>query len=239
MADDLTAIEQSLRALATSTRASQAARYFKTGNGEYGEGDIFYGVTVPDVRKVVAQHRKLPLSDIVILLNHEVHEMRLAGIFVAVHQFSAKSATEEHRAALVRVYLDALEAGWINNWDLVDSSAEQLIGNWILGTESKLIFDLAIHPGLWYRRVALMATFASIKVGDPSIYFALAPTLLDDRRDLIQKALGWMAREVGKRIDETLLIVFLEEHASKMGRTALSYATEKLPSETRQRLRKL
>jgi 3-methyladenine DNA glycosylase AlkD len=134
---------------------------------------------------------------------------------------------------MVELYLAAVRRGRVNNWDLVDVSAEHIVGPWLLDKPRDLLFQLARADSLWERRVALLSTFAFIKAGDASTTLALSELLLGDRHDLIQKALGWMLREVGKRVDRSLLTGFLDRHATAMGRTALSYATEHLPPEVR------
>ncbi|MEV0076409.1 DNA alkylation repair protein [Nocardia neocaledoniensis] len=212
-------------------------RFFKTGPGEYGEGDVFLGVRVPATRRVAKQFTTLPLKQIGDLLDSPVHEERLAALFILNARFAAASKPrtrdERARAEMVEFYLDAVRRGRVNNWDLVDSSAEYVVGAWLLDKDRALLFELAQRDSLWERRVALLSTFAFIKAGDPSTTLELALLLLDDRRDLIQKALGWMLREIGKRNDPTLLTDFLDAHAPELGRTALSYAVEQLAPEQR------
>ncbi|GEM34778.1 hypothetical protein NN3_57850 [Nocardia neocaledoniensis NBRC 108232] len=212
-------------------------RFFKTGPGEYGEGDVFLGVRVPATRRVAKGFTTLPLKQIGDLLDSPVHEERLAALFILNARFAAASKPrtrdERARAEMVEFYLDAVRRGRVNNWDLVDSSAEYVVGAWLLDKDRALLFELAQRDSLWERRVALLSTFAFIKAGDPSTTLELALLLLDDRRDLIQKALGWMLREIGKRNDPTLLTDFLDAHAPELGRTALSYAVEQLTPEQR------
>ncbi|WP_228805871.1 DNA alkylation repair protein [Nocardia cyriacigeorgica] len=216
-------------------------RFFKTGPGEYGEGDVFIGVRVPATRTVAKRFAALALTEIDELLDSPVHEERLAGLIILNTRFERASKPrtfdEAARAEMVRFYLDAVRRGRVNNWDLVDVSAERIVGPWLLDKPRELLFELADSDSLWERRVALLSTFAFIKAGDASTTFALSERLLTDRHDLIQKALGWMLREVGKRVDRQLLIDFLDRHAAEMGRTALSYATEHLDPESRARYR--
>ncbi len=212
--------------------ARNLGRFFKTGPGEYGEGDVFLGVRVPATRAVAKRFADLPLAEIDVLLDSAVHEHRLAGLVILDARF-AKAARPrtldlDAQAEMARFYLDAVYRGRVNNWDLVDVSAENVLGPWLLDRPRDVLFELARADSLWQRRVALLTTFAFIKAGDASTTFALAEELFDDRRDLIQKALGWMLREVGKRVDPALLTGFLDEHAPALGRTALSYATEHL-----------
>ncbi len=236
-------VEDALAAVSDSADAVNLQRFFKTGPGEYGEGDVFIGVRVPATRKVVKQFADLPLADIDQLLDSEVHEHRLAGLLILNGQFAkaAKRRTLDEAAQqrIVELYLAAVRRGRVNNWDLVDASAENILGPWLFDQPRGLLFELAASDDLWERRVALLATFEFIKRGDPSTTFALCELLLADRRDLIQKALGWMLREVGKRVDRARLLEFLERNAAGMGRTALSYATEHLDPDERVRLRGL
>ncbi|MBF6330463.1 DNA alkylation repair protein [Nocardia transvalensis] len=235
------AVQQALAAVADPADAIHLQRFFKTGPGEYGEGDVFIGVRVPSTRAIAKQFAALPLSEIDMLLDSPVHEHRLAGLVIlnAAMAKAMKARTFDGAAQekIVELYLAAVRRGRVNNWDLVDISAENILGPWLQDRPRDLLFQLVQQDSLWERRVALLTTFAFIKAGDASTTFALCERLLDDRRDLIQKAIGWMLREVGKRIDRSLLLGFLDGHAGEMGRTALSYATEHLESEVRQRYR--
>ncbi|AHH21636.1 putative DNA alkylation repair enzyme [Nocardia nova SH22a] len=215
--------------------------FFKTGPGEYGEGDVFVGVTVPKLRVIAKQFAALPLSEIETLLASDVHEHRFVALVIANNAMAkaGKPRTRDEAAQheLVDLYLRAVRGGRVNNWDLVDVSAENILGPWLLERPRDLLDELAQANSLWERRVALLTTFAFIKAGDATTTFELCERLLDDRRDLIQKAVGWMLREVGKRIDRALLIEFLDRHAQRMGRTALSYATEHLDPAVRRAYR--
>ncbi|WP_378734195.1 DNA alkylation repair protein [Nocardia brasiliensis] len=230
-------VQAALVAVANPADAIHLQRFFKTGPGEYGEGDVFIGVRVPMTRAIAKRFAALPLDEIDALLDSAVHEDRLAGLVILNAEFAkaSKPSTfdDEARAAMVDLYLAAVRRGRVNNWDLVDASAENIIGPWLLDKPRDLLFELARADSLWERRVALLSTFAFIKTGDATTTFELSERLLDDRRDLIQKALGWMLREVGKRIDQRLLTGFLDKHAAELGRTALSYATEHLEPAVR------
>lgn len=230
-------VRAALAEYADPADAVHLQRFFKTGPGEYGEGDVFIGVRVPATRSVAKRFAALPLSEIGVLLDSPVHEERLAALIILNNRFAKASKPrtfdEAARAEMVRFYLDAVRRGRVNNWDLVDVSAERIVGPWLLDKPRDLLFELADADALWERRVALLSTFAFIKAGDASTTFAVAERLLGDRHDLIQKALGWMLREVGKRVDRQLLTDFLDRHAAQMGRTALSYATEHLDPEAR------
>jgi 3-methyladenine DNA glycosylase AlkD len=212
-------------------------RFFKTGSGQYGEGDVFIGVRVPQTRLVAKSFRALPLDDVQVLLDSEVHEHRLAGLIVLNGLFGAASAArsrdDDERERIASFYLAAVRRGRVNNWDLVDSSAEFVLGEYLFDRPRDLLFELAASEVLWERRVAVLSSFAFIKHGDASTTLHLAERLLGDRQDLMQKAVGWMLREVGKRVDRALLLAFLDVNAARMPRTMLSYATEHLDADAR------
>ena len=215
-------------------------RFFKTGPGEYGEGDVFIGVRVPATRAIVKGFERMPLPEASALLASDVHEHRLAALLVMVRQLQLamrpRTRDDVAVAALHDAYLDAVRAGRVNNWDLVDSSAEYLVGLVLLargGDGSPLLDGLAASDALWERRVAVLATFAYIKAGDGGPILRLAPRLLGDREDLMHKAVGWMLRELGKRVGRAALTDFLDEYAARMPRTMLSYATEHLSADER------
>ena len=224
-------------ALGDPEKAVHAQRFFKTGPGEYGEGDVFVGVRVPVLRRLAKQLRGLPLDTVDELLDHPVHEVRQVGLFTLTLNFTAKDAD---RSAIVERYRAAVRRGRVNNWDLVDMSADPILGGWLVedGDWSELL-EWASSDDLWERRVGILGTFAFIKAGDARSVFAVADRVLDDRRDLIQKAIGWMLRESGKRVDEQQLLDYLEANASRMGRTALSYAVERLTPDQRAYFRSL
>ena len=234
-------VRDALDAVSSPERALGSARFFKTGPGEYGEGDVFLGVTVPATRVVVKRFAWLPLAEVDVLLDSPVHEHRLAGLLILVARFEMASAARTRddalRHELAAFYLAAVRRGRVNNWDLVDSSAPTLLGGYLLDRPRDILFDLAASDILWHRRVAMIATAGFINAGDASTTLQLAERLLDDRADLMQKAVGWMLREVGKRVDRDVLTGFLDEHAAALGRTALSYATEHLTAEERARYR--
>lgn len=239
-ADDVRA---ALAAVSSPEHAAIAARYFKSGPGEYGEGDRFAGVRVPAVRAVVKRFARLSPGEVEDLLDDPVHEHRLTALLILVAQFAhasgPKTRDEPERERLVERYLAAVRRGRVNNWDLVDASAPGLLGAYLVDRPRDVLFDLARSPGLWERRVAVIATHGLMLAGDASTTLEIAALLRDDREDLIHKAVGWMLREVGKRIDRALLIRFLDEHAAGMPRTMLSYATEHLGPEQRAHYRSL
>ncbi|WP_343994251.1 DNA alkylation repair protein [Nocardioides dubius] len=225
--------------------AESLARFFQTHPGGYGEGDVFLGVRVPVVRAVAKEHTGLAWSEVRDLLDDDEHEHRFAALAMAVDAFRRalrpRSRDDALRKQLHELYLDAVHAGCVNSWDLVDVSAEWLVGEHLRteGAGTALVMELVGEQDLWRRRVGIIATFAHIKAGASAPTFAAASAVIDDRRDLIQKASGWMLREVGKRIDRAALVDHLTEHASRMGRTALSYATEQLDADLRAQLRAL
>ncbi|ORA61986.1 DNA alkylation repair protein [Mycobacteroides franklinii] len=224
-----------LDAAGNSDRAEKSARFFKTGPGEYGEGDVFVGVSVPDQRTLARQFRGIGRDEVARLLASDVHEHRLTALVLAVWEFA--HATGVERDAWVGMYLEQVRAGRVNNWDLVDSSAEQIVGEWLVGQSYSPLLELAADDDLWRRRVGIIGTFAFIRRGDAEPLLAVAPLVIEDRRDLIQKAYGWMLREAGKRCGTEVLLGYLDEHAAAMGRTALSYATEHLDAEVRAKYR--
>ena len=232
-----------LAELANSDDAVHLQRFFKTGPGEYGAGDVFIGVRVPKTRTVVKKFADLELPEVGRLLGSEVHEHRLAGLLILVTQFEKASKPrtfdDETRRKIADFYLDAVERGRVNNWDLVDSSAGQILGGWLFDRDRSPIFELSASGDLWRRRVALLSTYGFITRGDATTTLELAESVLGDRRDLTQKAMGWMLREVGKRVDRDLLTGFLELNAAQMGRTALSYACEHLSAAERTHFRAL
>ena len=240
------AVQAALAEHASAERALGSARFFKTGPGQYGEGDRFIGVAVPDTRAVVARFAGLPPAEVSKLLSSPVHEHRLAALLVMVRQFQVASRPRTRddaaRTALHAAYLEAVRGDRVNNWDLVDSSAEVLVGEFMREAghgDDPLLDELAASDSLWERRVAVLATFAFTKAGDPDPILRLAPRLLDDGEDLMHKAVGWMLREVGKRVDRGVLLGFLDEYARRMPRTMLSYATEHLTPEERAEYRAL
>lgn len=212
-------------------RAAVLQRFFKTGPGGYGEGDLFAGVTMPRIRASVRRFRDMPVAETAPLLAAPVHEHRMAGLLVLVERYRHGDATE--RQLVYDTYVDALAAGRIDNWDLVDVTAPDILGTHLRDRPRDPLFRLASSPNLWERRAAVVATFAFIRAGDASTTLALAERLLGDRHDLIHKAVGWMLREVGKRVDVAVLRVFLDTYAARMPRTMLRYAIERLPPDVR------
>ena len=223
------AIRARLRALASPEIAAQAARFFKSGVGEYGAGDRFLGVRVPEVRRVAREFRAAPLGAALALLRSPLHEERLLALVLLVARF--ERGDESDRA---RIYAQFRKhtPRYVNNWDLVDTSAAPIVGAYLETRDRGPLYELARSPNLWERRVAIIATFAYIRKREFADTLAVAKRLLADREDLIHKAVGWMLREVGNR-DRTALERFLREHHAAMPRTMLRYAIEKLPERRR------
>ena len=205
-------------------------RYFKTGPGEYGEGDIFLGITVPEIRKLAKEYPDLSLAETIQLLQSTIHEERLLALLLLVRAYAkADARTKKH---IYDLYLE--NTHYINNWDLVDASAMHIVGAFLMDKSKKILHNLARSNNLWERRIAVMATFHFIKQDAFVESLAIARKLLTDEEDLIHKAVGWMLREIGKRsiqIEER----FLKEHYKKMPRTMLRYAIERFPEAKRQR----
>lgn len=228
-----------LTAQADPERAAHSARYFKTGPGEYGEGDQFLGLPVPLTRSITRAHLPLPVSEAQILLTSELHEHRLSALLALVATFESASRKRTWddgvREATHEAYLSAVRLGQVNNWDLVDTSAPTLAGSaWRTGVPSSGDIDaFATSPQLWERRVAVLACYSWILEGSSEPAFRIVTRVLDDSEDLMHKAAGWMLREVGKRVSEAELLGYLDAFAGAMPRTALSYATEHLTPQQR------
>jgi 3-methyladenine DNA glycosylase AlkD len=221
-----------LRAFTKKARISDLARFYKTGPGEYAEGDLFLGGTVPQTRSVAKKYQNLELKEVEKLFNSPFHEARLCAAIILNHQFE-KSKQPQDRKKLFDFYLKQVKANHVNNWDLVDVSAPRM-GAYLseIDDPMPLLLKLSKSKSLWERRVSMILTFALIRAGDLEPTIIIAETLLKDDQDLIHKASGWMLRELGKR-DVMMLRRFLSEHAHEMPRTMLRYAIEKLPERER------
>jgi len=219
-----------LKDIADPQRAKHSLRFFKTGKGEYGAGDRFLGITVPAVRALARQYRDLPLRDVEGLLHSRWHEERLLALLLWVDRFRRGDAKQ--RQHIHQKYLHSIR--YINNWDLVDSSAGQIVGVFLADKDKRVLFRLARSANLWERRIAVIATFHFIRNGRFTEILKIATLLLHDEHDLIHKAVGWMLREVGKR-DRPCLERFLIRHQANMPRTMLRYAIEHLPAPQRRR----
>jgi 3-methyladenine DNA glycosylase AlkD len=225
----LTELRKDVKAAADPERAELLQRYFKTGPGEYGEGDMFLGLTVPISRSIARKYKDLPFRDIKSLLQSKYHEERLIALLILVHNF--EGGYEDAKEKIYDFYLE--NADYINNWDLVDLSAHKIVGGYLATKKDRSILEkLAKSKNVWERRIAAISTFNFIRDDDFEYSLKIAHILLGDSSDLIHKAVGWMLREIGKRSPETEER-FLKKHYKEMPRTMLRYAIEKFPEEKR------
>ena len=223
-----TQIRVQLRALGNEDIAAHSARFFKTGKGEYGEGDRFLGIRVPVLRQLVRRFRDAPERVVLAVLRSKYHEERLFAVLLLVEQYRRGDV-----AAKARIYEQYLaNRRYVNNWDIVDSSAHLIIGPQLQEGDRSVLLELAASDVLWDRRIAMMATFHYIREHDFVDALRLARLLLEDDEDLIHKAVGWMLREIGNR-DRAAEEAFLEAHYRRMPRTMLRYAIEKFPEQRR------
>ncbi len=215
-----------LAKLRDPAKARFLAGYFKTGKGEYGEGDVFLGITVPKMRKIAKKYQDLDFSGIQKLIASQIHEYRLLAVLILIDQYQKANLVQKRQVA--NFYIK--NAKKINNWDLVDSSAPYILGDFLLNGDKKVLYKLAKSANLWERRIAIITTFGFIKKGKYKETLIVAEILLDDSHDLIHKAVGWMLREVGKR-DSECEMKFLNKYASVMPRTMLRYAIERFDAK--------
>lgn len=217
-------LEKDLKALKNKDKGEILSRFFKTGPGQYGEGDIFWGITVPETRAVARKYISHPIDEIISYLSSPVHEVRLAALMAMVGKY--KIGDEKEKEAIVKAYLANTEH--INNWDLVDLSCYQILGDYIYNNrkKEKILIRLAKSRSLWERRIAIVSTMAFIRQGELDWTFKLAEIFLDQEHDLMHKATGWLLREAGKK-DEKRLKIFLDRFGNRMPRTALRYAIER------------
>jgi 3-methyladenine DNA glycosylase AlkD len=225
-------IHAALRVRAKLERARVSQSFFKTGPGQYGEGDRFLGVSVPDTRDLIKPYADISLKTIDRLLHSVWHEERLLALLVLVHRFQ-RAKEEKVRKGIVEYYLSHTDR--INNWDLVDTSAPHILGVWLLDHPKTVLTRLARSQSLWERRIAIVSTFTFIRTGKSEETFRIAEMLLADKQDLIHKAVGWMLREVGKCCGEEALDGFLEEYHDRLPRTTLRYAIERYAPDKKRR----
>ena len=221
-------IHNDLLQLANEQIAEHSQRFFKTGKGEYGEGDIFLGIRVPLLRKLVKKYRGISITEVRKLLHSKFHEERLLAVLMLVQLF--KSGDESVQKQVYDLYLENTE--FINNWDIVDISASNIVGAHLYEKDKAPLYDLVQSKNLWERRIAIISTFYFIRQNEFDDTLKIAEILLNDKEDLIHKAVGWMLREVGKREIE-FEEEFLQEHYKIMPRTMLRYAIEKFPETSR------
>jgi len=221
----LNEFKKDMNKLKNPKKAKLLSGFFKTGKGEYGEGDVFLGIMVPQQREVSKKHRYLSLNDLQVLLNSKIHEYRLTALFILIYQYQKAG----NKKAIVNFYLKNTKN--INNWDLVDLSAPRILGDYLISKDRKILYKLA-KGHLWDKRIAILATFAFIAKKDFKDSLRIAEILLKDKHDLIHKAVGWMLREIGKR-DRITEEKFLKKHCKNMPRTMLRYAIEKFDEKKR------
>lgn len=221
-------VQKQLRNLANPAIAEHCLQFFKTGKGEYGEGDKFLGVRVPAIRAIAREHKDLPIQEILHVLRSSYHEERLLALIMLVNRF--EKAEHDDRQRIYNAYLDNTE--YVNGWDLVDGSAHQIVGAYLFDRGRRKLFSLAKSRSLWERRISIISTYYFIKRNQYEDTLKISRYLLHDNQDLIHKAVGWMLREVGNR-DREAEEIFLLEHYSSMPRTMLRYAIEKFDEEDR------
>jgi len=228
-------LKSDLNKLATPQKAKASEWFFKTDPGQYGEGDQFIGVTVPEQRSIARKYKDLPLSQAEQLLKSPIHEERLVALIILVERFKSanRQSDQETQKEIYDFYLSHTDR--VNNWDLVDLSADYIVGAYLADKPKSVLYKLAKSKNLWERRIAMIATYYYIRQSEAKYTLEIADVLIHDSHDLIQKAVGWMLREVGKRCSEKALTDFLDKHAPEMPRTALRYAIERFPPEKRQK----
>lgn len=222
-------IREKMKTLASLERAELSQRFFKTGKGEYGEGDVFIGLSVPDLRKFAREYQTISEKDLLKLLKSPIHEERLLSLLILCLQYA--KADEEKKEYFYGFYLSHTK--FINNWDLIDTTAPYIVGAHLLKRDRNPLFALAKSANLWERRIAIISTFYFIRQHDFDDALKIAELLLADKHDLIHKAVGWMLREIGKR-NRAYEEAFLQTCYKQMPRTMLRYAIERFEEETRQ-----
>jgi 3-methyladenine DNA glycosylase AlkD len=227
--------QQALRKVARPERVASTEQFFKAYPGGYSEGDKFLCCSVPATRLVAKDFYGMPLSELSKLISSEWHDDRLLALIILVHQY--RKGSEAERQAIYDFCIKHM--AHVNNWDLVDTSAGDIVGGYLLDRPRDVLEKLARSDNLWVRRVSMISTFQFLKNGDPTTTIVIAEILLHDKHDLIQKAVGWMLREMGKRVDRAILLEFLDQHAHEMPRTMLSYSVEHLPPGQRAHYRSL
>jgi 3-methyladenine DNA glycosylase AlkD len=226
-------LKQELKQAANPEKAKDLQRFFKTGKGEYAEGDIFLGIQVPITRQIIKNHFNLTYQELAELLNSKFHEERLSALLILNQKFKKAKKDHKERYYIYNFYLKNTKG--INNWDLVDLSAPNIPGEFLFKNQDQsMLRHLAQSQNIWERRIAILSTLAFIKNRKFGESLAIAKMLLNDEHDLIHKAVGWMLREIGKRNQE-VLETFLNQNYKTMPRTMLRYAIEKFPEDLRQK----
>ena len=229
-----TQVVKEIQALSNRGRAHDLQKFFQTAPGQYGEGDVFLGLTVPQVRTVAKEYKAISLNEIDLLIRSKFHEVRLCGLVILTLQYKA-AKERKTKKKLFDLYMKAMTDGYINNWDLVDVTAP-IIGEYLIDSDDPyvLLYKLAKSKSLWQRRVSMVFTFAFIRSGDIEPTFEMAEKLLHDKHDLIHKAVGWALREAGK-LNGIALRNFLSAHSHEMPRTMLRYSIEKFSERERKK----
>ncbi|MBI5223909.1 DNA alkylation repair protein [Candidatus Micrarchaeota archaeon] len=228
----LAQLKSEMEGLSDPKKAEIAGRFFKTKKGQYGEGDVFLGIIVPVSRKIAKKYSTLSLPHIGDLLKSKIHEHRLVALLILVEKYQ-KSKTQEGKNEIYSFY--SQNTSLVNNWDLVDLSADKIVGAHLLGKDTSVLYSLAKSTNLWERRISILSTFHFIKNGKFEDTLAISKLLLNDPHDLIHKAVGWMLREMGKRGGERELLEFLDKYHNTMPRTMLRYAIERLDAQTKRK----
>ena len=221
-------LQQEMQSLKNPVKAKILSRFFKTGKGEYGEGDQFIGLTVPQSRDIAKKYSRLPFKEVRELLKSSFHEERLVALLILVHNYH--KGNEKQKGDIFNFYITNTQL--INNWDLVDLTADKIVGANLVNKEKDILYKLVKSKNLWERRISIISTFHFIRKNNFKDTFKIAEILLDDEHDLIHKAVGWMLREVGKRNQEAEE-TFLKKHYKKMPRTMLRYAVERFSKDKR------
>ena len=223
-------LKKELEKLANQKQAANLQRFFKTGKGEYGEGDVFLGIKVPVQRSIAKKYKDLSLTDIQQLLNSKIHEHRLIALLILMQKYD--TAEENIRKEIFEMYLK--NTNNINNWDLVDLSAPNIVGAYLLDKPRDVLYKLAKSKSTWEKRISMLATFEFIANKETKDALAIAEILVNDKHDLIQKAVGWMLRELGKRVSQVEEEKFLRKHYKQMPRTMLRYAIERFDEKKKE-----
>jgi len=222
-------LKKDLKNLSNTEKKKKLEKYFKTEKGEYGEGDIFLGISVGDQRKIAKKYKKLTIPQVTELLQSRIHEYRLVALILLVEKY--RKGNNAEKKTIAELYLKSTE--WINNWDLVDISAPKILGDYYWDKPKNILYTLAESDNLWERRISVLSTFTFISKGSYEISLNIAEKLVKDDHDLIHKAVGWMLREIGKR-DQAIEEEFLMKYYKTMPRTMLRYSIEKFDEEKRQ-----
>jgi 3-methyladenine DNA glycosylase AlkD len=229
--DKLTSLRKELNDEADPEKAKELQRFFKTGKGQYGHGDVFIGIKVPVLRKIAKKNNDICMSDVIVLLRSRIHEERLIALIILVSWFEKKD--EGTKEKIFSIYMDNTES--INNWDLVDISAPRIVGAFLVNKKRDILYSMAASESLWEKRISIIATLYFIKKGQYKDTLKISRMLITEEHDLIHKAVGWMLREVGKNCSKEILTGFLKRYYKKMPRTMLRYSIERFPPEVRKK----